>query len=195
MINESEVAVNETERRLAYLEKRNRRLTLFTFILGMGLVMLSLFEIIKSILPLETLRAKRLEILDRNGKTVILLGAYPEDNPIVPFLAFLDENSKVRLMLDSNPVSGTGLSIYGKEGYNIELSLSANPEKTGTYLTLYDSSSSRPRLSIGITSRENSAIALYDKDGLKSILFSVTPQGEPKLVLKDENGQTIFSKP
>lgn len=115
---------------------------------------------------LETLKARRLVIVDERGKEHIRLGELPDGTPGI---ALFNDAGKMLVGIGALPVGLTALSLHDREG--------------------------RVRMWFLVLPDGKVIFRLNDATGKGRIVFSVLPKGKPALRLYDEKGSALFKAP
>jgi hypothetical protein len=161
-----EERLENMEKQLGRLKRRNRWLLGAILLLAGGLIVPAIFETTAFRAGAQVagtakeIRAKAFVVEDENGKGRIMLNV-AEDGPI---LALFDEKGKIR--------AGLGVA------------------KTGLWLWLYEENT-KPRAALGI-SPSGPGLTLYDENTKPRAALSVDKDG-PIMVLLDEKGKVIWS--
>lgn len=109
-------------------------------------------------------------------------------------LSFFDQNGVRRVVVGGASRGSNGIAVYGSDGRRqlATLAVSANDEAR---LTLYDPASGRARAGLGVTADGQPALVLFDQNGKDRVEVHVGPKGRPGIALADENGKTIAGLP
>ena len=175
---------NETvEQRLEKLEKANRRLTWIALAFGAGFILL--FALAATKPAPDTLRVKKLEVVDDTGKTRMALDVgWRKSAEIVmtdqkgirratideSAIVFFDEHHSERaglLLLDKGPI----LELSGESGHGFATFESF---ADGPSLLLFGSNKDYARLAIQMLNDEP-YVRLFDKD-LKTVAWQAPPK-------------------
>jgi hypothetical protein len=108
-------------------------------------------------------------------------------------VALYDQHGAQRVVV-GEPVAGRrGVAIYGSNGRQLALlSVTDNNESN---LTLYDPSTGRARVGLGVTPEGEPGLALFDKNGKDRLELHIGRKGTPGIALADEGGKTIAGLP
>ncbi len=108
-------------------------------------------------------------------------------------VAFYDQNAARRVVVGETPTGRNGIAIYASGGRQLAtLSVSDNDESS---LTLYDPTTGRARVGLGVTSTGAPALVLFDPNGKDRLELHIGAKGEPGIALADESGKTIAGMP
>jgi hypothetical protein len=108
-------------------------------------------------------------------------------------IAFYDQSGSKRVVLGETPGARDGLAIYSAGGRQIAGFTVADDNASS--VTLYDPSTGRARVGLGVSSSGEPALVLFDQSGRDRAEMHVTVNGKPGLALADENGKSIAGLP
>jgi hypothetical protein len=131
-----------------------------------------------------------LGLMDGNGRNRAEFRVSKDGSAAV---AFYDPNGGRRVVVGEATTGRSGVSIYASGGRQIAtLSVTQGDESS---LTLYDPTTGRARVGLGVTSTGAPALVLFDPNGRDRLELHIGAKGEPGIALADESGKTIAGMP
>jgi hypothetical protein len=140
-------------------------------------------------LPVEVLRAKRLEIVDDEGKFRAALGT---DEKGIASLSLFDASGRLRSSLDAEEIPGhlSGLALYDTNG-NLRASVGVDndPEK-GSSLTLYDMEG-KSRVGVGLQTGGQAGLGISAGKKDRAVKIAAMDDGNVYLMLSGEDAPMV----
>jgi hypothetical protein len=108
-------------------------------------------------------------------------------------LGFYDGKGTRRVVVGQSSAGPNGIAIYDGEGRQLA-TLSVSRAEQGS-LTLYDPNTGLARAGLGVASRGEPALVLFDKQGRDRLEVHIGANGKPGIALADANGKTLAGLP
>jgi hypothetical protein len=108
-------------------------------------------------------------------------------------IGFYDQNGAKRVIVGETPNGRDGLAIYGTSGRQISGFTVADDDASS--VTLYDPTTGRARVGLGVSAKGEPALVLFDQSGRVRAELHVNDKGKPRLALADESGKSIAGLP
>jgi len=111
----------------------------------------------------------------------------------VSTLGFYDDKGARRVLIGQATGGRNGVTVYGNSGRLLAgLTVNANDEAS---VSLYDPTTGRARVGLGVATTGAPALALFDEMGHDRAELHVGATGKPGLALADETGKSIAGMP
>ncbi|MCZ6691120.1 MAG: hypothetical protein O7H41_16150 [Planctomycetota bacterium] len=158
-------------RRIARLERMNRKILRAGLLLVLGLITVVLLEVGCKPRTPRVVRAENLAIIDGNGKIRAMLGAAP-DGGVGFFLRDKNEKDRVRLIVDDDGIAGIAL----RDGSGRERASLATTPEGSTRLTFLDLKGT-DRIRLGVERDQRGFLEFSDANGDTRLSLSVVWNG------------------
>ena len=139
---------------------------------------------------MRELRAEKFVLIDHDGRQ---RGEFRVGADGGSAVVFYDQNGARRVVLGEAPNGRNGLAIYGSGGRQMAGFTVADDNQSS--VTLYDPTSGRARVGLGVAVNGEPALVLFDQGGRDRAELHVTVTGKPGLALADESGKTMAGLP
>jgi hypothetical protein len=132
-----------------------------------------------------------LELMDGSGRDRAEFRVSKDGNAAV---AFFDQDGNRRVLVGAAGTGRNGVGIYGANGRQLA-SLAAAEDTNESNLTLYDPTTGRARVGLGVTNSGAPALVLFDDKGRDRLELHIGDKGNPGIALANESGKSIAGLP